>query len=869
MHVHPRRAALAGALALATAIGIGAPAADAAGSGPRLATKSQQSIVSARALVVRTTVPKRSTAVLRATSGKKAISRSVKVPAGKASVAVPLTAAGVKLVATCTPRTIALTLTTRAKGKKARTTKASAKLVVDRAACKGQLIDTDRPSVPVAPPAVTVTTPAPPAVTVTTTTPTTTTPAPPRAPEIDVSKADRCDFLTDDCLKPFPNDYFTAADSSTATGRRLDIDLASMPANKDGVHIDPTDINRGDGFSGGSVIQVHVPGFDTPAAYAATDPVPVNDVARSYDAGQPIVVIDADTGARQLIWSELDANATTAADTDLEIHPATQLQEGHRYIVALRDLKNAAGDTIPAGDAFRTYRDDLVSDQPEVEARRDHMDALLSTLTKAGIDRDSLYLAWDFTVASAQSITGRMLSIRDRAFAALGDHDLADLDVQGSAPSYTITATTNFTSTAGVGNYNKYWGRRIEGTFTVPCYLKNRIGGADCGPGSTFDLGSDGMPIQHGTTEETFICNIPHSVVDGAPGTTGRPTMYGHGLFGGVGQVNGDKRGMQATAQGGPLVMCATEFKGMASDDEGLAAGYILPDMSHMNMMADRLQQGLLNFLFLGRLMIHPNGFAANASFQNGGKPMIDTRRLNYTGVSEGGILGGALTAIAPDFTRAALVVPGMNYSVLLPRSTDFADFKPYFSGLAGGGYAVGSQQALVLSLAQLLWDRGEPNGYVHHMTDDPLPNTPRHKVLFSGAFGDHQVSNVTLETEARTLGARVRTPIFDPGRSLDVTPFYGIPAISSWPYGGSASVVMTDIGPARAGGLGTLPAPLTNTAPSDDPDSNGFGGVDPHGYGGQEQVAADQIAQFLDIGGQVVDTCGAGPCHAGGWTGS
>ena len=37
--------------------------------------------------------------------------------------------------------------------------------------------------------------------------------------------------------------------------------------------------------------------------------------------------------------------------------------------------------------------------------------------------------------------------------------------------------------------------------------------------------------------------------------------------------------------------------------------------------------------------------------------------------------MGGALTAVSPDFTRASLGVPAMNYSVLLPRSVDFDQF--------------------------------------------------------------------------------------------------------------------------------------------------------------------------------------------------
>ncbi len=51
---------------------------------------------------------------------------------------------------------------------------------------------------------------------------------------------------------------------------------------------------------------------------------------------------------------------------------------------------------------------------------------------------------------------------------------------------------------------------------------------------------------------------------------------------------------------------------------------------------------------------------------------MIDTSKLYYNGNSQGGILGGALTAVSPDFTRASLGVPAMGYSTLLTRSIDF-----------------------------------------------------------------------------------------------------------------------------------------------------------------------------------------------------
>ena len=75
--------------------------------------------------------------------------------------------------------------------------------------------------------------------------------------------------------------------------------------------------------------------------------------------------------------------------------------------------------------------------------------------------------------------------------------------------------------------------------------------------------------------------------------------------------------------------------------------------------------------------MIHPDGFNSRPGLPGqGGEPRPSTRaRLFYDGNSQGGIMGGALTAIAPDFNRAVLGVPAMNYSTLLRRSVDFDDY--------------------------------------------------------------------------------------------------------------------------------------------------------------------------------------------------
>ena len=61
--------------------------------------------------------------------------------------------------------------------------------------------------------------------------------------------------------------------------------------------------------------------------------------------------------------------------------------------------------------------------------------------------------------------------------------------------------------------------------------------------------------------------------------------------------------------------------------------------------------------------------------------------RLYYDGNSQGGIIGGALMALEPDAEHGVLGVPGMNYSTLLNRSTDFELIpdRPCPGLLAGG----------------------------------------------------------------------------------------------------------------------------------------------------------------------------------------
>src|SRR5690349_9162747 len=194
------------------------------------------------------------------------------------------------------------------------------------------------------------------------------------------SAVDGCDALDPSvCMLPFPNDYFTKADASTATGRRLDFDLLGMPRNKAEKPIDPTDWNRADGFSPGSLIVTKIPQIQTQAALDRSGAVPITDVKRAYDPDAPIVVLDADTGKRQLIWSEIDSTVPSGNRSVL-IRPAKNLLEGHRYIVALRNLKGDDGKPVEAQAAFKALRDRMADAD---QGRQAHFEDLFTTLAKA------------------------------------------------------------------------------------------------------------------------------------------------------------------------------------------------------------------------------------------------------------------------------------------------------------------------------------------------------------------------------------------------------------------------------------------------------------------------------------------------------
>ncbi|MCB9755800.1 MAG: hypothetical protein H6713_38205 [Myxococcales bacterium] len=614
-----------------------------------------------------------------------------------------------------------------------------------------------------------------------------------------------CDPLVPSyCAFPFPNNVFTVA-ADTPTGRQVALPAGVIPTASGGAHPEPDVWSQSDGFSGSLPAMTHMPG----AVLHDAIPGPTS-IEKSMLDSSPTVLLDAETGERVPHYTELDASHTDPSKRALMIRPAVQLRESARYIVAIRDIRGQDGQPLAPTPEFKALRD-LEPTSEELEQRRPLYADIFQRLEDAGVARDDLQLAWDYTVASRENVTGRLVHIRDDALAQVGQ----------AGPAYQIKSIEYDT--------HEEIAARVLVDMTVPLYLdKPEAGGR-------FVLGPDGLPIQQGTAEYEVLVLIPYAAYEGHLSPS---LAYGHGLLGSKDQTQSGT--FRRFANDFHYVLIGVDWIGMSEDDLGNIAGMLVGgQIDNWDTVADRGQQGILNFMLATRMLKGAFASDENIFYEGAARPdlhkalpAIDTENAYYFGNSQGGIFGGTLMAVYTDVTRGLLGVPGQPYSLLLHRSTDFT---PYFVTLKQT-FPDPIDLLMVLSLMQALWDRSEPGGYTAYMREgSALPNTPGHEVFLQVAMNDHQVSPFGAHVMARSIGAVNIAPVNRPVYGLEEAPSgYAGSGMIEWDYG--------------------LPdEPKTNTPPLEGPD--------PHGWPRSEPESQLALDKFLREG--VLESFCDGPCAA------
>lgn len=613
-------------------------------------------------------------------------------------------------------------------------------------------------------------------------------------------------------MLPWPSDAWLVEDASTTTGLRLEYDEAAIPRNRNGDFFEPSPYRRLDGFSPASQPMTTF-GAGLDLANLALE----GEFDESLAAGSPTLLINVDTGELVAHFVQNDLRVEElepGSPTMVYLHPAARLAEDTTYGVAFRNtIRTVDGAEVDAHPVFAALRDGTVTTSSNIEGRRPAHDRMFAALEALDVPRAELVAGWTFHTASGEAITRELLAIRDDAMERVpvggGECTVENVDVyqaEECPPEDTDC------------QQNEQLRYRIYGTFKSPLYMERLYPPTLANRDPVTDL-----PAFSEWHDVTFTMIVPHVAYEQ---NDARFVTYGHGLMGSQGEVKGSfQRTMAANHN---MVFVAADMHGMSEWDI-VSVGTALSDMSLFVNVTERLMQGVVNWLVMTRSF---RGACSNLpELADWGAPTqlpIDTvQDPYYVGISQGSIAGMVYTGVSQDIRKAAVLVGGQNYSVMIPRSSDFPDYEAIFLPW----YSRRLDQQLMLSMIMSLWDKSEPNAFVPHLVSNPLPNTPVKQVLHQVAVNDSQVPNLSSEQAARTMGIPLLTP--------SSKPVWGLETVTDADQAGSAMVYFDF--DREVGVSGNVP-------PQDD---NGV-----HGDQRFLEAAQLQIDAFLRPDGVVEDFC-------------
>jgi hypothetical protein len=527
------------------------------------------------------------------------------------------------------------------------------------------------------------------------------------------------------CLLPFPSSAFLDDDPSTETKLRVHLGGDVMPTNMNGKTYDAALLNRADGFSPSAQILAYFP----ERLDASTLP-PETAPDRSLAMESATVLLDMTTGERVAHFAELDAQILRDDDRQaLILRPMKRLANAHRYAVAITKRVHTMSGGLPTAPVGFVAALAGKSSSARGLAAMQRTGEIAEALAKVGVARDDLLLAWDFTTASDAGLTSTMRTVRERTLAALDKGGLG----------YTITSVED--------DFTPHVFRRVRGTFQVPKFLTStKIDVAE----SRLAVDAEGKPVASGTYDAPFTVIIPRAATAAAKA---KLVQYGHGFLGsGEGEL-GDESGSytQVLGDAKDLAFIATDWIGL-SKYEGIdakgsgAAGLAIGDLNDLVWITDRLHQALANQLVLTRTA---HAIAADPMLQINGASVLDDARIDYLGISLGGLMGSALLGFSPDLERGAFNVGAAGWSTLLQRSTNWSLFKI----ILDGAYPEKLDQQVLIDVLQAHFDPVDGMSIAPHLLADPLPGNGKKHVMLQMAVADVQVSNLASESYARTLG--------------------------------------------------------------------------------------------------------------------
>jgi hypothetical protein len=576
-----------------------------------------------------------------------------------------------------------------------------------------------------------------------------------------------CEPLLDGsaCSAPYPSNFFRRVDAAGVA--RVVMEEASVPRTTDGVtDADAVTPLHVDGFSRNATLVGALPGDLDPATLCRLD----IDAARSVAGGCSTTLLDADTGERVAHYADVAPRADGSHDAVI-LRAYAPLLPTRRYVVAFAGVGASGGGVAPSGAGFARLRD-RAPGPPAVDAERDRFERdVFPVLTRAGIARGDLQLAWDFTTTSAESPRHDMLRVRELTRAWLASQrPVVVIDAVDEAPAKGVL-------------------RVVHGSFQAPSVLDGE------GPTATLARDAAGEVVVTGRVNVPFEALVPASAIDRVGPL--RALGYGHGFFNARTEITDAQPVTIANTLA--AVLFAVDWWGMSRDDVDTLATRLAKDPKRTVDFVDRLHQAMVNWMVLTAAvrtaMAELPPFRRPTAGAGAGSPLYDAGRVDFLGCSQGHILGGTLAALDPELRRVVLDVGGAGFTHMMPRARPFGVMSALLANTVGDRLTT----EVVKAMFQSRLDEVDPATYAPLLLDGSLPGSPADRqVLLQMGLGDAEVPNAASYFHARALGIGVTA---QPG-----SPLFGI---AEAPADAKSALTVFDFG-VRAG---VEPAPPPDNA--------------------------------------------------------
>lgn len=536
------------------------------------------------------------------------------------------------------------------------------------------------------------------------------------------------------CLLPFPSDFFRKPGGPHGQAFHLDFGPSMPVSTRTEVRMSPDPFKHNDGYPVVPAITFVLEGASVIGAPA------LDDIGASQRPESKTLLIDAETLELMPHWTELDYMAEDGGVRIVQIRVADALRHDRRYIVAVRGMVDDLGEVIAASAGFAALRDGKPTSLAGLDERRARFDTeVFPIVEQLGVARSDLQLAWDFTTTTEQGSMSRLLGMRDRLYAAIGEegpeYEVTNVEEDPEGAEGSIAAIIS-----GVA--------KVPSFLLSPYELPRRL-----------RLDEGGIPAIEGFEEVPFRVQVPRIAL-AQPGKAA-VMQYGHGFLGSDREADNGWLRDWANRHGFLILSC--DMQGMNTEAGLLWVLRIPEDATNLTLIAEEPLQGVINHLALQRLM--KGRFLKESAILRDGEPVYDPARLYYHGNSQGGTMGNLVFLPSLDVTRAVLGVPGVSMGFILARASQWQDMSltPRYA------YPDPFEFTSITSLTQVGWDKTDGINFAPRWND--LPGTSPKRVLLQAALEDSQVNNDVTHLLARLYEAQIVEPATRQVWGLEIAP--------------------------------------------------------------------------------------------------